>query len=313
MLKQITLEGFKSFRNASIDVRKGLNVLIGANGAGKSNLVEAFSLLGELVQERLQLAVAQRGGASALLHKGPGASKRIRLTVRFDSFSYSATLASAADDDLFFEEEVVSYQNPTAAYFERRFGQGHRESRLSDPGEQPGAMEALSLRTVSSWKTHHFHDTSASAAVKQKGPVGDDRALRPDASNLAAFLYRLQRSHRREYERIQHAVRTVAPFFESFDLHPDRVNDQVIQLEWRQRGTRRVFQRPRAVRRHAAVHLSGVAAAAARSASAGAHRRTRTRAASVRDPPAGRDAAARRPAGDPVDPVGHAARSTRAR
>jgi predicted ATPase len=43
-LERLKLSGYKSIREAEIEFTR-LNVLIGANGAGKSNLVSFFSLL----------------------------------------------------------------------------------------------------------------------------------------------------------------------------------------------------------------------------------------------------------------------------
>jgi predicted ATPase len=72
-LDRIQIDGFKSIREADLSLR-ALNVLIGANGAGKSNLMGAFGLLRQLVEAKLQVAVARAGGASTLLHRGPKVS-----------------------------------------------------------------------------------------------------------------------------------------------------------------------------------------------------------------------------------------------
>jgi predicted ATPase len=72
-LERVRAAGFRSIREVDIDVRD-LNVLIGANGSGKSNFIKLFRLLNELVEERLQVAVATAGGANALLHFGRKAS-----------------------------------------------------------------------------------------------------------------------------------------------------------------------------------------------------------------------------------------------
>jgi predicted ATPase len=58
------------------------------------------------------------------------------------------------------------------------------------------------------WKVFQFHDTSATAGIKQKHPVGDSRTLQPDGANLAALLFGLKNartqevpSHRRRHPR----------------------------------------------------------------------------------------------------------------
>ncbi|HEX8823006.1 MAG TPA: AAA family ATPase [Archangium sp.] len=68
-LDRIEIQGFKSIREMRLDL-KPLNVLIGANGAGKSNFISVFGLLRHLIEGRLQVYVAQSGGADALLHFG---------------------------------------------------------------------------------------------------------------------------------------------------------------------------------------------------------------------------------------------------
>ncbi len=47
-----------------------INVLIGSNGAGKSNFISFFRMLNELIEGRLQLFVGRSGGANAMLHYG---------------------------------------------------------------------------------------------------------------------------------------------------------------------------------------------------------------------------------------------------
>ena len=48
-LDWITVEGFKSIKSVDVEFLP-INVLIGANGAGKSNFMEVFSLLNAISQ-----------------------------------------------------------------------------------------------------------------------------------------------------------------------------------------------------------------------------------------------------------------------
>ena len=69
-LKQIEIKGFRSIKDASLELRK-LNVLIGANGAGKSNFVSFFKMLNEMMAGRLQEYVGKTGRGQSLLHFRP--------------------------------------------------------------------------------------------------------------------------------------------------------------------------------------------------------------------------------------------------
>lgn len=53
----LTIEGFRSIKKLDKLRLTNLNVLIGANGAGKSNFVAYFRMLSELVEGRLQVWV----------------------------------------------------------------------------------------------------------------------------------------------------------------------------------------------------------------------------------------------------------------
>ena len=69
----------------------------------------------------------------------------------------------------------------------------------------------------------------------------DNRHLRPDGSNLAAFLFYLHQKHRDSYGLIRRTVQRVAPFFDDFILKPQALNEDKIRLEWRHRGTDAYF------------------------------------------------------------------------
>jgi predicted ATPase len=119
-------------------------------------------------------------------------------------------------------------------------GKGYSESEFVDEAlDFPDAR--WMLERLQGWRVYHFHDTSASAMVKQTGDVGDNEALRPDASNLAAFLFLLRTKHPESYRRIVSTIRLVAPFFDDFRLRPSPFNEQKIQLEWSERSSDAYF------------------------------------------------------------------------
>ncbi|MBV8311578.1 MAG: AAA family ATPase [Planctomycetaceae bacterium] len=85
---------------------------------------------------------------------------------------------------------------------------------------------------LDSWRIYHFHDTSDTALVKKTADVDDNRLLRSDASNLAAYLYLLRERYQPEYQLIRKTVQRVAPFFDDFHVEPLRRNPGKIKLEW---------------------------------------------------------------------------------
>ena len=239
VLDHITVEGFKSFDQIDVDLGR-LSLLVGPNGAGKSNFIQVFELLGEIIRGELELTVGRSGGASALLHSTSRRAERIVIEAAFSNNGYDVSLVPTDADSLVFEHEIpwfIDRAKYTSPYTEH-LGSGHRESRL--PVTDARVAQWV-LRRMNSWFVYHFHDTGRRAPAKRKGDIGDNDALRHDASNLAAFLYRLQETDRPSYDRIVDAVRSVAPFFDDFRLRPDRINPDKIQLEWKQRSSDAYF------------------------------------------------------------------------
>jgi predicted ATPase len=244
-LRRVVLKGFKSIKAMDLEFRP-LNVLIGANGAGKSNLVSFFKMLNEMMAGRLQQYIATTGRAQSLLHFGPKVTPQIEAQLEFEVENavdtYSMRLFHAAGDTLIFAEErltfhTIRYQWPKTD----ELGAGHQETRISQEADR-GAQTARVFRHVlNNCRVYHFHDTSPTARVRQYCYTGDRRWLMPDAGNLAALLLRLRgEDNGTSYNRIVATIRLIAPFFDDFVLDlPGTTND--VTLNWRDKGSDQVF------------------------------------------------------------------------
>jgi predicted ATPase len=235
MLDRIEVTNFKSIRSMQLDLRS-LNVVIGPNGAGKSNLVAAFRLLGQIVQQRLQEYVLRQGGAAKVLHFGPKISSHLRMRFNFGRNGYSFTLVPTATDSLVFQHEQTHFQGDRTSAGGQVLGTGHQEAKLPEQAQSvPSGVPHYVMQAMRNWVVYHFHDTSDSSPPKLTQSVDDNRVLRPDAANLAGFLFRLQRQYPDEFRRITEYVQRVAPYFAEFRLAPLAVQPDKIKLEWRQR------------------------------------------------------------------------------
>ncbi len=241
-LERITVSGYKSLRDVTVELRD-LNVLIGANGAGKSNLISVFGMMRDLL--RLDVYVDRRAGADALLHFGRKVTERITVRLEFPELSYQVSLAANDADRLFIEDQ----KGWRAAPGDRRSSSGASPRSEADEHQASRLFTFLTTSSAfSSWQIFHFHDVSENAPVKQRHNLSDHQSLRADARNLAAFLYRLRHAvspggetpdeaQRASYQRIVHAVRQVAPYFDDFLLEPDGLRGDLIQLAWREMGS----------------------------------------------------------------------------
>src|SRR5437660_4916070 len=106
-INRLTIRGFKSIRSLENFRLQQLNILIGANGAGKSNFVSFFSFLHEMIARRLALAVNMGGGADAQLFLGPRVTKKISAELHFGFNGYSFELKPTIDNRLVISDERV--------------------------------------------------------------------------------------------------------------------------------------------------------------------------------------------------------------
>jgi len=231
-VSSLSVTGFKSIRELHDFVLSDLNVLIGANGAGKSNFISLFRLLNEMYEQQLQLYVQTQGGPESLLHFGRTVTTRLHAEFYFGNNGYKFDLVPTNDNRLVFEREVSWFSGvyfPTASSV--TLGTGHDESKLKTATDQYSPYVRPS---VSNWRVYHFHDTSEKAKVKQKHLANDNLRLKTDAANLGAYLRMLHDKHQMEYQRIVSTIRLVAPFFNDFLHRPGE--PESIELEWTQKG-----------------------------------------------------------------------------
>ena len=220
-LDWITIEGFRSIASVEKLELRPINVLIGANGSGKSNFVNTFSLLRSWAEDRLDAYVARTGGADRNLHFGAKTTPQVRIAASFGEGveRHSVLLAATEADRLRVVSESAGGEVAT------RY---HRE---------PDGVELVKfLRSrLERWRVYHFHDTGNGARILRNAKLHDNRSLRENGENLAPFLYLLRQKEPGTYRRIKSTFRLAAPFFDDFVLEPLEQNDQMIRLEWRHR------------------------------------------------------------------------------
>ena len=233
-LRNLRIDGFKSIRSASIELGS-LNVVIGANGSGKSNLMGVFKLLERVLSHNLQLHVASE--PDRLLHHGRKVTPSLELRFEFDQRAYGFKLR-AAQSRLVFETEQVSDNGH--AWYGKSLGAGHMESVLKSAADS-GKARAHVLKALSGLTVHHFQDASDSAPAKQMANLADLRTLRADGANLAPYLYSLQERNPVAFRQVEEHVRLVAPFFDRFVLEPSPLHEDKIKLEWKQKRSDAYF------------------------------------------------------------------------
>ena len=230
-LSRLALRGFKSIADCDITLEK-LNILIGCNGAGKSNFINFFKMIQQIQEHNLQPYVTKSGGPDAILHFGRKTTEKLECELYFGNNGYRASFEATNDNQLMFQDESFFWNMGSRGW--TSIGGGHLESNI-DKGTKTG-IDKYVAGAIKSWRVYHFHDTSDDAKVKQRHGINDNDYLRPDGSNLAAFLYSLKIEYNNDYDKIVKTVRLVAPFFGDFRLGPVKGGKDKIELEWTEKG-----------------------------------------------------------------------------
>lgn len=236
-IQSIHIENFKSIRDSGVVKLTRMNVLIGANGAGKSNFISFFKFLNKIYSRELQMYVAQNGRADNFLFFGQRVSRFISGTLTFDNSyqnEYKFRLVPDQSGNFIFEEEWSNIQGG-----DLEFGNaGSSESELKNHGWYRSGYLRDNIRAL---KIFHFHDTSPTSRIKQPSNTHDYAFFQEDGGNLASFLYRLQESSPNNFKMIEKVIQSIAPFFDSFYLVPDEINPQQIFLRWKEKGFDQLF------------------------------------------------------------------------
>jgi predicted ATPase len=219
----IEIEGYKSIRKAKVELRP-INILIGANGAGKSNFISFFEFLNNLYERKLREYVGLNGGVDRMLFRGRKWTSRIYSRISFEGANNEYSFGiNAGESEFVFTLEGLYFQG----------------DRLDIADFQPEAnIKNTSIyranytrEYLQGFKTYHFHDTGKSSPFNKDSHIQNDiYFLYQKGGNLAAFLYSIREEHPKVYSRIVKMIQSIAPFFSDFFLQPNQ-ND-FIRLQW---------------------------------------------------------------------------------
>jgi len=250
-LNKIELKGFKSVNGDGqvLPINDDITVLIGANGVGKSNVVSFFQMLGYIMSGSLQNYIGENGFADSFLYYGSKTTDCIKAKLFFSSEDsdneYAFRLAYAAGDSLIFTEEAISFKRKgRGKAFKLTLDTGRKESQLYEAKDSEyKATVQVFINLLRNCRYFQFHDTTKDAKIRKNGYIGDNKYLRNNAGNLAAFLYGIKHQKGGEpyYERIVRYVRQVMPQFGDFIMEPSVTDANYISLDWREINSDHIF------------------------------------------------------------------------
>lgn len=258
-LDRLTIQGFKSIRDLSDFELKDINILIGSNGAGKSNFVSFFRMLSMMMDGYLSNYIRENGGISDVLYNGRKTTEKMFFETRFGKHGHRFNIVPDAKEGFAITDEARYYAHGTTGWWFLG-GSDDGKSKLAKEvkAKHPDAKYSQPVYdAIKSWQIYHFHDTSEQAKMRHAEIIQNSIKLDSNGSNIAPFLLALKKCrdgettllHKKDgycvkesqipaYDEIVNAIRLVIPFFDDFVLEPQEFGQaKKVSLTWRQKGT----------------------------------------------------------------------------
>lgn len=249
-ITKVSLTGFKSFKDKTDIALSNLNVIIGANGTGKSNLLSFFQLLGNALTRNLQGHILRYGGEH-FLHNGRKKTERIKCAIEIATNNatdrYEIDLAFQAPGRLFISREYIEYRKSGKDKpFTCEIKNNGYELGLLDFGEKLGNSNNALRGTANAIKTmlqkiraFQFHDTTDTARIRGGILRADCQYLKNDGGNLAAVLNMLKTTpeYLPYYNRIVRYVQKILPYFADFAIDGFPEKQDTVYLFWKKQGS----------------------------------------------------------------------------
>jgi len=245
-INSLTIKGFKSIQSLEEFEPAQINIMIGSNGAGKSNFISFFRMLSWYVSstDQFQNFIADAGYGSALLFDGSETTREIDIHLILETDAglneYVSRLVHGAGDILFFADEKVRFSKKEIGSLNPNwisFGAGHKESKLYENSTNNTTVKAIYnlLRKV---VVYQFHNTSPKAPIRNRWASNDGKWLKENGNNLGSFIFRIYQESPSDYKRIVKHLRMALPFFDDFVLEDERGS---VLMKWKEHGSPKIF------------------------------------------------------------------------
>jgi predicted ATPase len=241
VIRRLIVQGFRSIRSEVVDFDNP-TFLVGRNGSGKSNLVDALAFLGEAMTMPLTEVFSRRGGGRVVCHGSsvlshPGDYRRIRLRVVLGAIGdeiagarYAIEVAAMGADRSSYavqrEQCVIEDAEGRRNWFDRDTGRERFESNadgihprlildhLALPligGDERFASVFRALEGIRAYSIDP--DRMRESQVPDSG-----RTLRGDGSNAASVLRQLAANDPDDIRRICEILGAIVPTIERIDV-----------------------------------------------------------------------------------------------
>lgn len=245
-ITEVSIEGFRSLRDIKKLALPQLTVLIGSNGAGKSNFIRFFDMLSWMLKsQKLQTFVDTHGGGDDQFFLGARRTPRINAEIRietqkgYNDYRFGLVHLSARDSVMVVDEAYRFSDKAILGDAKWTALEASKEAQLVMAAQRPGNPTAKTVvYLLRQCATYQFHDTSDNAAIRRKWDITESARLHSDGGNLAAVLLDLHERDLSRYKQIVRQIQRVLPTFDDFVLEPVAGK---VDLRWKGRYSDKTF------------------------------------------------------------------------
>ena len=250
IIRSLTIQGFRSIASERIEL-DNLTFLVGRNGAGKSNIVDAFALLGEAMTRSFPNLLSIRGGIATVFHKAPGAGYPLDLGLEVELGAVSEEVKrgtygflTRATSERHFHVQRERFWTD-AVHFDRQGGRslpGPFLDHLPQPHTEPDSLllpvlsgvesYAPAIRALSAIRAYDINP----ARLREPAAPDNGLTLLPDGSNAASVLQEIRASSPDDFQVISEFLSVALPYpveIRSIPHSPSRLALEMIQTSER--------------------------------------------------------------------------------
>ncbi len=237
MIDKIKIQGYKSIKDIELAL-KPINLLIGANGSGKSIFLSFFEFLNYLYEQKLQEYIALRGGQEKFFFQGVKTTESIKSHVSFNNGrnGYSFTLTAGEDEPIFTEEGLWYRQNEWHEIPNKK----EASIKFHNKDHHNYNRSTYIRGFLKSFKKFHFHDTGPKSRFNNHSHIQNDTYfLYENGGNIPTYLFRIYNENPMIYKRIIYTIQSIAPYFSDFYFQPNESG--YLKLQWTDKYSNTIY------------------------------------------------------------------------
>jgi predicted ATPase len=256
MFNRLLVDGFRRLTNADLALRP-LCVLVGANGAGKTSLLDVFSLFAASAHGALRERVSRFGGLQTLLTAG--GPEQLTLGLSMDEaghspLEYSLQIAPSGASYTIESESLTQRRREQPPPFKHIDSRGTdiryfnlEENRIVRPTWEHNPLETslaqvprlfrepedFRLRLASS-TFYHALNVEPRSAVRQPQPMHPADLPGREGEDLISCLYYMRETDPPRFSAVEDTLRAAFPNFERLEFPP--VAAGTLAMCWREKN-----------------------------------------------------------------------------